>query len=53
MPRSGNTSLTNGVLLGMPVTNQSQTALGEILAERTAEGAAELYDKLENRAVRC
>jgi len=34
----------------MPV---AQTTLGEILATRTAEGAPELYDKLENNAVRC
>ncbi|HXH41547.1 MAG TPA: AmmeMemoRadiSam system radical SAM enzyme [Thermoanaerobaculia bacterium] len=37
----------------MPVTTERQTALGEILATRTAEGAPELYDKLENNAVRC
>ncbi len=36
----------------MPAT-ESQTSLGEVLATRTAEGAAELYDKLENKAVRC
>ena len=29
------------------------TALGEVLAARTAEGAPELYDRLENNAVRC
>src|SRR3954469_22832906 len=37
----------------MPAATQKQTALGEILAARTAEGAPELYDKLENKAVRC
>ncbi len=37
----------------MPVATERQTALGEILATRTAEGAPELYDKLENKAVRC
>jgi pyruvate formate lyase activating enzyme len=37
----------------MPVASERQTALGEILATRTAEGAPELYDKLENNAVRC
>ena len=30
-----------------------QTALGEILAKRTAEAAPELVDQLENKAVRC
>ncbi len=34
----------------MPAT---QTPIGEILAARTTEGAPELYDKLENKAVRC
>jgi pyruvate formate lyase activating enzyme len=34
----------------MPLT-QEQTTLGEILAQRTTEG--ELYEKLENKAVRC
>jgi pyruvate formate lyase activating enzyme len=29
------------------------STLGEVLAKRTAEGAPELYDKLENKAVRC
>jgi len=29
------------------------TTLGDVLATRTAEGAPELYDKLENGAVRC
>jgi pyruvate formate lyase activating enzyme len=37
----------------MPAINERQRALGEILARRTAEGAPELYDKLENAAVRC
>ncbi|HET7711860.1 MAG TPA: AmmeMemoRadiSam system radical SAM enzyme [Thermoanaerobaculia bacterium] len=36
----------------MSATASLQT-LGEILAKRTAEGAPELYDKLENNAVRC
>jgi len=31
----------------------STATLGDILAVRTAEGAPELYDKLENNAVRC
>ena len=30
-----------------------ESPLGEVLAARTAEGAAELYDRLENKAVRC
>ena len=34
----------------MPLT-QEQTTLGEILAQRTTEG--ELYEKLDNKAVRC
>jgi pyruvate formate lyase activating enzyme len=29
------------------------TTLGDVLATRTTEGAPELYDKLENNAVRC
>ncbi len=29
------------------------TTLGDVLSTRTAEGAPELYDKLENKAVRC
>jgi len=37
----------------MPTASERQTALGEVLATRTAEGAPELYDKLENKAVRC
>jgi pyruvate formate lyase activating enzyme len=37
----------------MPAATQRQTALGEVLAARTAEGALELYDKLDNKAVRC
>jgi pyruvate formate lyase activating enzyme len=32
---------------------ETTNTLGEILARRTAEGAPELYDKLENKAVRC
>ena len=35
------------------MSRETQTTLGEILATRTAEGAPELYDKLENNAVRC
>jgi pyruvate formate lyase activating enzyme len=31
----------------------STATLGDVLASRTAEGAPELYDKLENDAVRC
>src|SRR6266550_581235 len=50
---SRNTRLIRGVFHTMPVATQKQTALGEILAVRTAEGAPELYDKLENKAVRC
>jgi pyruvate formate lyase activating enzyme len=53
VPRSGNTSLIPRVFDAMPATTPNQTALGEILAKRTAEGAPELYDKLENKAVRC
>ena len=37
----------------MPQLTQEQITLGEILARRTAEGAPDLYDKLENKAVRC
>ena len=37
----------------MPQLTQRQVTLGEILARRTTEGAPELYDKLENKAVRC
>src|SRR5690242_11629464 len=37
----------------MPQLTQEQITLGEVLARRTAEGAPELYDKLENKAVRC
>ncbi|HXH92502.1 MAG TPA: hypothetical protein VNN25_13050, partial [Thermoanaerobaculia bacterium] len=37
----------------MPADTERQRALGEILARRTAEGAPELYDKIENAAVRC
>lgn len=37
----------------MPTLSERQVTLGEILAKRTAEGAPELYDKLENKAVRC
>ncbi len=51
--RPGNTRLTPRVFERMPVISERQSALGEILARRTAEGAAELYDKLENGAVRC
>ena len=36
----------------MPATD-TQSKLGDVLAKRTAEGAPELYDKLENNAVRC
>ena len=36
-----------GVVQGMSAT------LGDVLATRTTEGAPELYDKLENNAVRC
>ena len=32
---------------------RTESALGEVLAVRTAEGAPELYDRLENNAVRC
>jgi pyruvate formate lyase activating enzyme len=32
---------------------QTKSTLGDLLARRTAEGAPELYDKLENNAVRC
>jgi pyruvate formate lyase activating enzyme len=53
MPGSRNTNLMNGVFPAVPVATPKQTALGEILAKRTAEGAPELVDKLENRAVRC
>jgi pyruvate formate lyase activating enzyme len=31
----------------------ASTTLGDVLSTRTAEGAPELYDKLENHAVRC
>jgi len=37
----------------VPQLTESQITLGEILSRRTAEGAPELYDKLENNAVRC
>ena len=37
----------------MSAVTQKQSALAEILAVRTPEGAPELYDKLENKAVRC
>jgi pyruvate formate lyase activating enzyme len=37
----------------MAQLTQQQITLGEILSTRTAEGAPELYDKLENKAVRC
>ncbi len=37
----------------MPQLTESQITLGEILSKRTREGAPELYDKLENKAVRC
>lgn len=37
----------------MPPLTPQQMTLGEILATRTAEGAPELYDKLEEKAVRC
>lgn len=36
----------------MPLRS-TQTALGDVLAARTVEGAPELYDHLENKAVRC
>ena len=36
----------------MPMTEQ-QVTLGQVLARRTTEGAPELYDRLENDAVRC
>ena len=36
----------------MPPTSD-QIALGELLSRRTVEGAAELYDRLENKALRC
>ena len=32
---------------------RTESALGDVLAARTAEGAPELYDRLENKAVRC
>jgi pyruvate formate lyase activating enzyme len=47
---NGNTRVAIAVFPDMPATD---TTLGEILATRTAEGAPELYDKLENNAVRC
>ena len=37
----------------MPQLTERQITLGEILSKRTREGAPELYDKLENEAVRC
>ena len=37
----------------MPQLTPEQITLGEILSTRTAEGAPELYDKLENKSVRC
>lgn len=37
----------------MPQLTEAQITLGEILSRRTREGAPELYDKLENKAVRC
>ncbi len=37
----------------MSAANETRSALGEILAARTVEGARELYDRLENNAVRC
>ena len=33
--------------------NENQITLERVLTERTAEGAPELYDRLENSAVRC
>src|SRR5438034_1951096 len=37
----------------MPQLSQTQVALGEILAKRTADAAPELVEKLDNNAVRC
>jgi pyruvate formate lyase activating enzyme len=41
------------VFHGVPAVTEREAALGEILSRRTVEGAPELYDKLENNAVRC
>src|SRR5438105_11146441 len=37
----------------MPQLTEQQITLGEVLSNRTTEGAPELYDKLENKSVRC
>src|SRR5438309_1813682 len=52
-PLGGNTRSPLSVFRHMPQLTERQITLGDILSKRTREGAPELYDKLENEAVRC